>query len=127
MNIKNRRGGFNMSNINETEKLKDILFKVPGAVNIFRELNIDFVNHGDTTLKEAHEAGHFNLENILYELNELTNERIEGIDVSYMDQISIIKYIERKYYEDLLDELPVLNDYVLKLSKKYKKEEAEYD
>lgn len=116
-----------MSNINETMKLKDILFKAPGAVNIFRELNIDFVNDGETTLKEAHEAGHFNLENILYELNELTSERIEGIDVSYMDQISIIKYIERKYYEDLLDELPVLNDYVEKLSKKYKKEDVEYD
>ncbi|NEM83780.1 hypothetical protein G3V89_23710, partial [Escherichia coli] len=43
------------------------------------------------------------------------------------DQTSIIKYIERKYYEDLLDELPVLNDYVEKLSKKYKKEEVEYD
>ncbi|CDZ98964.1 Iron-sulfur cluster repair protein ScdA [Jeotgalicoccus saudimassiliensis] len=116
-----------MSNINETMKLKDILFKVPAATGVFREIDIDFVNHGDRTLKEAHEEGNFNLENILYELNELDKERIDGIDVSYMDQISIIKYIERKYYEDLLDELPVLNDYVEKLSKQYKKEDVEYD
>lgn len=116
-----------MSNINETMKLKDILFKVPGAADMFREIGIDFVNHGDATLKEAHDAGHFDLENILYELKELSKERIEGIDVSYMDQMSIIKYIERKYYEDLLDELPVLNDYVEKLAKKYKKEDVEYD
>lgn len=116
-----------MSNINETMQLKDILFKVPAAAGVFREIDIDFVNHGDRTLKEAHEEGNFNLENILYELNELDKERIDGIDVSYMDQISIIKYIERKYYEDLLDELPVLNDYVEKLSKKYKKEDVEYD
>lgn len=116
-----------MSNINETMKLKDILFKVPAAAGVFREIDIDFVNHGDQTLKEAHEAGNFNLENILYEVNELAKQRIEGIDVSFMDQTSIIKYIERKYYDDLLDELPVLNDYVEKLAKKYKKEDVEYD
>src|SRR5699024_10659041 len=110
MNIKNRRGGFNMSNINETMKLKDILFKVPAAAGVFREIDIDFVNHGDQTLKEAHEAGNFNLENILYEVNELGKQRIEGIDVSFMDQTSIIKYIERKYYDDLLDELPVRSE-----------------
>ena len=112
MNIKNRRGGFNMSNINETMKLKDILFKVPASAGVFREIDVDFVNHGEKTLKEAHDEGNFNLENIIYELNEQSKERIEGIDISYMDQTSIIKYIERKYYEDLLDELPVLNDYV---------------
>ncbi|CAD2079468.1 iron-sulfur cluster repair di-iron protein [Jeotgalicoccus coquinae] len=116
-----------MSNINETMKLKDILFKVPAAAGIFREIDIDFVNHGEQTLKEAHEEVNFDLVNIVYEVNELGKERIEGIDVSYMDQISIIKYIERKYYEDLLDELPVLNDYVEKLGSKYKKEDAEYD
>ena len=116
-----------MSNINETMKLKDILFKVPSSAGVFREIDVDFVNHGEKTLKEAHEEGSFNLENIIYELNEQSKERIEGIDISYMDQTSIIKYIERKYYEDLLDELPVLNDYVEKLSKKYKKEEVEYD
>lgn len=116
-----------MSNINETMKLKDILFKVPSSAGVFREIDIDFVNHGEKTLKEAHEEGSFNLENIIYELNEQSKERIEGIDISYMDQTSIIKYIERKYYEDLLDELPILNDYVEKLSKKYKKEEVEYD
>lgn len=116
-----------MSNINETMKLKDILFKVPSSAGVFREIDIDFVNHGEKTLKESHEEGSFNLENIIYELNEQSKERIEGIDISYMDQASIIKYIERKYYEDLLDELPVLNDYVEKLSKKYKKEEVEYD
>lgn len=116
-----------MSNINETMKLKDILFKVPSSAGVFREIDVDFVNHGEKTLKEAHDEGSFNLENIIYELNEQSKERIEGIDISYMDQTSIIKYIERKYYEDLLDELPILNDYVEKLSKKYKKEEVEYD
>ena len=116
-----------MSNINENMKLKDILFKVPAAADVFREVNIDFVNNGSDTLKDAYDAGHFNLENILYEVNELSKERIEGIDVSYMDEPSIIKYIGRKYNDDLLDELPVLNDYVEKLAKKYKKEDAEYD
>ncbi|MCK1977440.1 hemerythrin domain-containing protein [Jeotgalicoccus huakuii] len=116
-----------MSNINETMKLKDICFKVPAAGTIFRELNIDFVTEGDRTLKEAHEEGQFDLENILYELNNLKNQPKEGIDVSFMDQVSIIKYIERKYYDDLLDELPVLNDYVEKLGKKYKKNHPEYE
>lgn len=116
-----------MSNISETMKLKDIVFKVPAAASVFREIDVDFVNNGEQTLKEAHEAGNFDLENICYELEELSKERIEGIDVSYMDEPGIIKYIERKYYDDLLDELPVLNDYVEKLAKKYKKDEIEYD
>ncbi len=38
-----------MSNINETMKLKDILFKVPSSAGVFREIDIDFVNHGDKT------------------------------------------------------------------------------
>src|SRR5699024_7555609 len=112
MNIKNRRGGFNMSNINENMKLKDILFKVQSAADVFREVNIDCVNNGCVTLKDAYDAVQFNLEKILYEVNEVSKERIEGIDVSYMDEPSIIKYIGRKYNDDLLDELPVLNDYV---------------
>ena len=116
-----------MSNISETMKLKDIVFKVPAAASVFREIDVDLVNNGEQTLKEAHEAGNFDLENICYELEELSKERIEGIDVSYMDEPGIIKYIERKYYDDLLDELPVLNDYVEKLAKKYKKDEIEYD
>ena len=116
-----------MSNISETMKLKDIVFKVPAAASVFREIDVDFVNNGEQTLKEAYEAGNFDLENICYELEELSKERIEGIDVSYMDEPGIIKYIERKYYDDLLDELPVLNDYVEKLAKKYKKDEIEYD
>lgn len=116
-----------MSTINETEKLKNILFKVPAAADIFRELDIDFVNGGEMTLKEAEADGDFDLVNVLYELNQMSKEGSDGIDVSFMDETSIVKYIDRKYNEHLLDELPILNDYVEKLAKKYKNEDPEYD
>ena len=119
-----RRG--TMTTINENMKLKDICFKIPQATQVFRSLNVDFVTEGDRTLARSAEEDDFELTSVLYELNNLSKEPKDGIDVSFMNQVSIIKYIENKYYDDLLDELPVLYDYFEKMAKKYKKDKPEF-
>src|SRR5699024_9579809 len=42
------------------------------------------------------------------------------------DRGRIIKYIENKYYDDLVDELPVLYDYFEIMAKKYKKDKPDF-
>ena len=94
--------------------LGETVTEVPKAGNILREMHMDFVNGGDRKLSDAAFEQGVPLENILYEINELDTENTDGIDIKYMDEQSIIKYIQRRYHEDLKDELPVLAPYVEK-------------
>lgn len=96
--------------------LGETVTEVPRAGNILREMHIDFVNGGDRKLSDAAFEQGVPLENILYEINALDTENADGIDIKYMDELSIIKYIQRRYHEDLKDELPVLAPYVEKVA-----------
>lgn len=96
--------------------LAEVVTEVPKSGDILRELHIDFVNGGNRKLVDAAFEQGVPLENILYEINELDTENTDGIDIKYMDELSIIKYIQRRYHEDLRDELPVLAPYVEKVA-----------
>lgn len=97
--------------------LGEVVTEVPRSGDILRELHIDFVNEGHRKLDDAVFEQGLPLENILYEINELDTENTDGIDIKYMDELSIIKYIQRRYHEDLKDELPVLEPYIEKMVK----------
>ncbi|WP_411843449.1 DUF542 domain-containing protein [Salinicoccus sp. HZC-1] len=106
-----------MKTITENMTLGEVVVEVPKSSDILRELHIDFVNHGHQQLGDAAFERGLPIENILYEINELDTENTDGIDIKYMDEISIIKYIQRRYHEDLKDELPVLEPYIEKMVK----------
>lgn len=95
--------------------LAEVVTEIPKAGDILRELHIDFVNGGNRKLSDAAMEQNVPLENVLYEINALDTENTDGIDIKYMDELSIIKYIQRRYHEDLKDELPVLVPYVEKM------------
>ncbi|WP_020007006.1 DUF542 domain-containing protein [Salinicoccus albus] len=102
----------------------EIAVEVPKSGDIFRAYHIDFVNRGNQSLSDAAFEHDVPIENILYEINNLGTENEDGIDIKYMDETSIVRYIQRRYHEDLKDELPVLEPYVEKMVKE-KPEEAE--
>lgn len=102
----------------------EIAVEVPKSGDIFRGHHIDFVNSGDRKLSDAAFERGTPVEHILYEINDLGTENEDGIDIKYMDETSIIRYIQRRYHEDLKDELPVLEPYVEKMVRE-KTEEAE--
>ena len=106
-----------MKTITGQMTLGDVVTEVPKAGDILRKQRIDFANDGNRTLKEAALAHQLPLENLLYEINREGSANQDGIDIKYMDEESIIKYIQRKYHEDLKDELPVLEPYVEKMVK----------
>ncbi|MFB9859543.1 hemerythrin domain-containing protein [Salinicoccus siamensis] len=106
-----------MKNITAQMTLGEIVTEVPKAGDMMRKLRVDFANEGGRTLQSIGEAQQLPLENLLYEINQYDTENMDGIDVKYMDEESLIKYIQRKYHEDLKDELPVLEEYVEKMTK----------
>lgn len=103
--------------ITEKMTLGDIVTEIPKSGDILRKQRIDFANDGNRTLKEAALNHQLPLENLLYEINAEESANQDGIDIKYMDEAGIIKYIQRKYHEDLKDELPVLESYVEKMVK----------
>jgi regulator of cell morphogenesis and NO signaling len=103
--------------ITEKMTLGDIVTEIPKSGDILRKQRIDFANDGNKTLKEAALNHQLPLENLLYEINAEESANQDGIDIKYMDEAGIIKYIQRKYHEDLKDELPVLESYVEKMVK----------
>ncbi|SOC44489.1 DUF542 domain-containing protein [Salinicoccus kekensis] len=116
-----------MKTITSDMTLKEIVKEVPRSGDIFRELRVDFVNNGDKTLADTAVEKGFDEENLLYEINEMETVNEDGIDIKYMDEQSILKYIQRKYHEDLKDELPVLEEYMEKAVKQHKKERPELE
>lgn len=116
-----------MKTITSDMTLKDIVSEAPGAGNIFRELRIDFIHNGDKTLQSVTAEKNLSLENLIYELNELDSTNEDGIDMKYMDEKSILTYIQRKYHEDLKDELPVLEEYLETAVKQNKKHQPELE
>lgn len=116
-----------MKTITSDMTLKEIVKEVPRSGDIFRELRVDFINNGDKTLAVTAEEKGLSEENLLHELNEMDTVNEDGMDIKYMDEKSILKYIQRKYHEDLKDELPVLEEYLEKAVKQHKKGRPELE
>jgi regulator of cell morphogenesis and NO signaling len=116
-----------MKTITSDMTLKEIVKEVPRSGDMFRELRVDFVLNGDKTLGDVAEDKGLSEDNLLYEINEMEPVNEDGIDIKYMDEKSILKYIERKYHEDLKDELPVLETYLEKAVKQNKKDQPELE
>lgn len=116
-----------MKTITSDMTLKEIVSEAPGAGDIFRELRIDFIHSGNKTLKDVTAEKNLSLDNLIYEINGLEPTNEDGIDVKYMDEKSILTYIQRKYHEDLKDELPVLEEYLEDAVKQNKKQQPELE
>lgn len=114
-----------MKTVTSDMTLKDIVNVAPGAGNIFREMRIDFIHSGGKTLKEVTIEKNLSLDNLIYEINTLEPTNEDGIDVRYMDEKSVLTYIQRKYHEDLKDELPVLEKYLEDAVKQNKRRQPE--
>lgn len=106
-----------MKTITGQMTLGNIVTEIPKSGDIFRKQRVDFVNDGNRTLDEVAQDHQLPLDNLLYEINRMGTENQDGIDIKYMDEQSIISYIQRKYHEDLKDELPTLESYVEKMVK----------
>lgn len=116
-----------MKTIDEQMTLSEVVTEVPKSGDIFRELRIDYVLNGDRTLGEAARDKNISLAGLIYEIESFGTENNDGIDIKYMDEAGIIQYIQRKYHEDLRDELPVLERYVDKAVKAHQKAHEEYE
>ncbi|MDJ1089780.1 iron-sulfur cluster repair di-iron protein ScdA [Macrococcus caseolyticus] len=100
-------------------KVSDIVKQLPKAADIFRKNRIDFCCGGDISLSEAIHEKSAPIETLLEEINQLDNESSDGLglDVQYLDNRSLINYIQNKYHKPLEEEFRNLMPYITKVAK----------
>ncbi|ULG73805.1 iron-sulfur cluster repair di-iron protein ScdA [Macrococcus brunensis] len=96
----------------------DIVKEIPKSADIFRSNRIDFCCGGQIPLAEAISDKSAPLETLLDEINGLQKGNAgEGLDVQYLDNASLINYIQNKYHVPLREEMKNLTPYVTKVAK----------
>lgn len=112
-----------------SSNIGDIVSIYPGASNLFLEYRIDFCCGGDRPLKEAIDEKKLNEEEIVTLLNERYKEFIdrneEFTDWANEDPGKLADYIEGKHHRYLHEELPKINEFVLKILKVHGKSHIE--
>ncbi|QYA34973.1 iron-sulfur cluster repair di-iron protein [Macrococcoides caseolyticum] len=98
-------------------KVSDIVKQLPKAADIFRKNRIDFCCGGDIPLSETVHEKSAPIEALLEEINQLDNGSSDGLDVQYLDNRSLINYIQNKYHKPLEEEFKNLMPYVTKVAK----------
>lgn len=84
----------------------DIVKEIPKSADIFRSNRIDFCCGGQIPLAEAISDKSAPLETLLDEINGLQKGNAgEGLDVQYLDNASLIDYIQNKYHVPLREEM----------------------
>ncbi|GGB10403.1 iron-sulfur cluster repair di-iron protein ScdA [Macrococcus hajekii] len=96
----------------------DIVKEIPKSADIFRNNRIDFCCGGQIPLSGAVNDKSESLDTLLEEINSLqTNSAGEGLDVQYLDNASLINYIQNKYHIPLREEMKNLTPYVTKVAR----------
>lgn len=104
--------------ITKEMRVADIVKEIPKSADIFRSNRIDFCCGGQIPLAEAVHDKSASLETLLDEINSLQTENAgEGLDVQYLDNASLINYIQNKYHIPLREEMKNLTPYVTKVAK----------
>lgn len=106
---------------NGSEIVGDIAAGFPGAVNLFKEYRIDFCCGGNRTLSAALEQKQIDAGVFLERLNELFRQarekQIRETDWREKTSGELIDHIVQTHHDYLRRELPLLSEFVAKISR----------
>lgn len=105
--------------IERTDRVGDIVTRVPGADAVFKQFKIDFCCGGSKPLNEAIEQNELDETEVLQKLNEkleqAQNVKEDGTDWEKVPYGQLVDHIVHTHHAYLYDELPQLSAYVTKV------------
>jgi len=109
-----------MKNFSVNQSIGDIVTINPKASNVFKKYHIDFCCGGQRLLKEAIKEQQIEEEKLMKELEDAYNDFKaikEKVDFSKLSNGELIDYIVNNHHIFLVNILPELNEYILKILK----------
>jgi regulator of cell morphogenesis and NO signaling len=109
------------SKFNVNDKVGTIVTVFPGASDIFYKYNIDFCCGGDRPLVDAINEQKLNESKVMTELNdkyeEFSKQSDKYTDWAKESPAKLIDYVVNKHHVYLKEELPIINELLLKIMK----------
>lgn len=102
--------------VDKKTKLTELTLDYPGLVKIIKPYTFEYLTNDTLTLEDVAKNNHLDVEGFVKETKDSMKKELER-NLAEKDTSELVKMIDETYFEDLLDELPVLEIYVQKFIK----------
>lgn len=99
--------------VNKNTKITQVLVKYADLVKIFKPYTFEYLTDDNLTIGDVATNNNLDVEGFVREINELLKEEMDR-DLGEKNVSELLDIIDETYFEDLIDEMPVLRIYVEK-------------
>lgn len=97
--------------VDKNTKLTEVLVEYPDLLKIFKPYTFDYLTNDELTVGDVAENNTLDVEGIVKETNELIDVELRR-DLGEKNGSELLDIINETYFEDIIDEMPVLRLYV---------------
>lgn len=99
--------------VDKNTKLTEVLVEYPDLLKIFKPYTFDYLTNDELTVGDVAENNKLDVEGFVKETNELIDVELRR-DFGEKNGRELLDIINETYFEDIIDEMPVLRLYVEK-------------
>ena len=99
--------------VDKNTKLTEVLVEYPDLLKIFKPYTFDYLTNDELTVGDVAENNTLDVEGFVKETNELIDVELRR-DFGEKNGSELLDIINETYFEDIIDEMPVLRLYVEK-------------
>lgn len=97
--------------VDKNTKLTEVLVEYPDLLKIFKPYTFDYLTNDELTVGDVAENNTLDVEGFVKETNELIDVELRR-DFGEKNGSEVLDIINETYFEDIIDEMPVLRLYV---------------
>lgn len=97
--------------VDKNTKLTEVLVEYPDLLKIFKPYTFDYLTNDELTVGDVAENNTLDVEGFVKETNELIDVELRR-DLGEKNGSELLDIINETYFEDIIDEMPVLRLYV---------------
>ena len=97
--------------VDKNTKLTEVLVEYPDLLKIFKPYTFDYLTNDELTVGDVAENNKLDVEGFVKETNELIDVELRR-DFGEKNGSELLDIINETYFEDIIDEMPVLRLYV---------------
>lgn len=97
--------------VDKNTKLTEVLVEYPDLLKIFKPYTFDYLTNDELTVGDVAENNTLDVEGFVKETNELIDVELRR-DLGEKNGRELLDIINETYFEDIIDEMPVLRLYV---------------